>query len=206
VLVDLTDLRVGDSLDLQSFHEDQAFGFPDGEPDQRGEFGSLLNDTTFDVLHIDVGTPEEGGVDSVPDTLATTHLWSASDATVERTIAITDDGPGTPFSFDNQAYDDDVINQHVRLGDTEKWTVTNNRTFGHAFHIHDVQFSIVSRSGGEVSAHERDWKDTVFVPIGESVSFVALFEDFAHANNPYVYQCHMANHEDGGLMGQFLVA
>lgn len=161
--------------------------------------------TTFDVLRVTVGTPADGGVDSIPDTLAPAQLGSASDATVARTIAITDDGPGTPFSFDGQPYDEDVVNQVVHLGDTEMWTIKNNQTFGHAFHIHDVQFSIVSRSDGAVADYERGWKDTVFVPLGESVAFVASFEDFASATDPYRYHCHMANHEDGGRMGQFLV-
>ncbi len=205
VLVDLTDLSSGDALDLQSFNGGQAQGFPGGEPNQSGEFGSLLNNTTFDVLHINVGAPLDGGVDSIPSTLITNDLWGAADATVERTVTITDEGPGSPFTFDNQGYDEEVINQYVRLGDTEKWTITNNRTFGHSFHIHDVQFSIVSRSSGEVAEHERGWKDTVFLSPNERVSFVARFEDFASATDPYMYHCHMANHEDGGLMGQFLV-
>ena len=215
VLVDLSDLPEGGSIDLQSFNGGQAPGFPGGEPNQDGEFGSLLNDTTFDVLHINVGASDADGVDNVPATLVSNDLWEEGDATVERTIAITDEGPGTPFSFDNQGYDEDVINQHVRLGDTEKWTITNNRTFGHSFHIHDVQFTVVSRSSGEVAEHERGWKDTVFLSPNERVSFVARFEDFASATDPYMYHCHMANHEDGvaagatthggGLMGQFLV-
>ncbi len=205
VLVDLSGQAVGDTLVLQSFNGGFPLGFPGGEPSTSGEFGSLLNNTTFNVLRVTVGAPADGGVTRIPDTLAPTQLWSASDATVARTIAITDDGPGTPFSFDGQPYDEDVVNQVVHLGDTETWTITNNRTFGHAFHIHDVQFSIVSRSDGTVADYERGWKDTVFVPLGESVSFVARFEDFASSTNPYMYHCHMANHEDGGLMGQFLV-
>ena len=39
----------------------------------------------------------------------------------------------------------------------------------------------------------------------ESVSFIAQFADFSDDTPPYMYHCHMANHEDGGLMGQFLV-
>ena len=53
--------------------------------------------------------------------------------------------------------------------------------------------------------YEQGWKDTVFLPIDESVRFVARFSDFASATDPYMYHCHMANHEDGGLMGQFVV-
>ena len=114
-------------------------------------------------------------------------------------------GPGTPFTFDNQAYNMDRIDQHVTLNAVESWTVTNNRTFGHAFHIHDIQFAIVSRSGGAIPAYERGWKDTFFIRPNESVTFVAKFDDFASDTHPFMYHCHMADHEDGGLMGQFLV-
>ena len=44
----------GASLDLQAENGGQPFGFPGGEPGTTGEFGSLLNNTTFEVLHIEV--------------------------------------------------------------------------------------------------------------------------------------------------------
>ncbi|MDD9206374.1 multicopper oxidase domain-containing protein, partial [Georgenia sp. 10Sc9-8] len=31
------------------------------------------------------------------------------------------------------------------------------------------------------------------------------FEDYADPDTPYMYHCHFLRHEDGGLMGQFLV-
>jgi bilirubin oxidase len=34
---------------------------------------------------------------------------------------------------------------------------------------------------------------------------IAKFDDFADSVNPYMYHCHFSNHEDGGMMGQFLV-
>lgn len=205
ILVDLSGDEAGSTVALQSFNGGQTFGFPGGEPGTTGEFGSLLNDTTFDVLGVTVGAATDGAVMAVPASLANSVYWTASDATVNRTIAITDEGPGTPFTFDNATYDEQVINQTVNLGDTERWTIQNNRTFGHSFHVHDVQFNIVARSSTPIGDYERGWKDTVFVPLGESVSFVARFDDFASDTDPYMYHCHMSNHEDGGLMGQFLV-
>ena len=99
----------------------------------------------------------------------------------------------------------DYINQHVKLGATEAWTITNDRVFGHSFHIHDVQFKIISRSTGAIPAHENGWKDTFSIQPSEKVTFLAKFDDYASSEWAYMYHCHMANHEDGGLMGQFLV-
>jgi peroxiredoxin len=97
------------------------------------------------------------------------------------------------------------IGQVVKLGATEKWTIQNTEVFGHSFHIHDVQFKIVARSDGPVAAYEQGWKDSVYVPRNESVTFVAKFDDFASDTDAFMYHCHMSNHEDGGLMSQFVV-
>jgi FtsP/CotA-like multicopper oxidase with cupredoxin domain len=99
----------------------------------------------------------------------------------------------------------DTISQTVKLGDTEAWSVTNGKIFPHSFHIHDVQFSMVSRSTGPVADYEKGWKDTFSIVKGEKVTFVAKFEDYASNDHPFMYHCHMSNHEDEGLMGQFLV-
>ena len=114
--------------------------------------------------------------------------------------------PEREFYFDGQYYDMHTINQVIKLGDVEEWTVSNDRVFGHSFHIHDVQFKITSRSDGPVPAYEQGWKDTVYVPRNAKVSFIAKFDDFASDSDAFMYHCHMSNHEDGGLMGQFLVS
>ena len=205
LLVDLTAEAIGASLTLQSFNRGQPFGFPGGETATSGEFGSLLNNTTFDVLRINVAAATTDGITALPATLVANTYWTAADATNARTLNITDMGPGTPFTFDGVGFDHATINQTVTLNAIEQWTVANGRIFGHSFHIHDEQFAIVSRSTGPVPEHERGWKDTFFVRIGESVSFVARFDDYASPTDAFMYHCHMANHEDGGLMGQFLV-
>lgn len=207
ILVDLSKDAVGSSLDLKAYNNNQPGDFPGGEPQQTGMFGSQLNNKIFDVLHIDVTAQTASPITTVPQTLASNVYWSDGDQTSSRTVAITDNGPGTPFTFDNQAYDMNVINQNVTLDAVEKWTITNGMTFSHSFHIHDIQFKLVSRTGmgAMIAAYEQGWKDTVRIPRNGSVGFIAKFDDFASATDPYMYHCHMLDHEDGGLMGQFLV-
>ena len=205
ILADLRGDAVGATIGLQSFNGGQAFGFPGGEPNTTGTFGSLLNNTTFDVLRINVVAATANAVTTLPTALAANNYWTAGDATHDRTIAITDHGPGTPFQFDNMSYGMAMINQTVTVDTVEKWTITNGNTFSHSFHVHDVQFAIVSRSSGPIPAHEQGWKDTFLIHRNETVSFVAKFADFASTVHPFMYHCHMSNHEDEGLMGQFLV-
>lgn len=211
ILADLSGDK-GKSLDLMAFNAGQSFGFPGGEPAQNGQFGSLLNNKDFPVLHILVGDTPLNPISSIPQTLVQNIYWKTQDATVNRTIQVTGgqpNGPGgpQPFTLDNKAFDLKTINKTVRLNDIEKWTVVNNNVFGHTFHIHDVQFKIVERNGSAaaVGAHESGWKDVMYVPRGENVSFVTRFENFADAEHPYMYHCHFSNHEDAGMMGQFIV-
>ena len=48
-------------------------------------------------------------------------------------------------------------------------------------------------------------KDTVQVRPGEIVPLLMRFTDFADADTPYMYHCHILQHEDQGMMGQFIV-
>lgn len=214
IMVNLGGDTVGSSLDLKSYNSGQAFGYPGGEPNTSGDFGSLLNNIDFNVLHINVAatTTASTPITAVPTALISNTYWTTTDATVTRAIAVTNGNPGpasVPFNFDNTTYTLTMTPKVVNLNDVEKWTVTNNDVFGHSFHLHDVEFKIVARNGSAttVGTHESGWKDTFYLPKNESVTFVAKFDDFADSdvNHPYMYHCHFGGHEDAGMMGQFIV-
>jgi suppressor of ftsI len=44
------------------------------------------------------------------------------------------------------------------------------------------------------------------VPPNESVRLVTEFSDYADPGLPYMFHCHILQHEDRGMMGQFAVA
>ena len=207
ILVDCGNDAVGKTIDLNAFNSGQSQSFPGGEPGTGGEFGSLLNNKTFTVLHLIVGSTTANPITTVPTALRINTYLTAADATVSRTVNITNGNPGSgiPFDLDNKPFNLTTINHVVTTGTTEKWTVKNNNVFGHNFHIHDVQFKLVSRSTGAIGAYEAGWKDNFFISKNESVSFVARFVDYADETHPFMYHCHFANHEDGGMMGQFVV-
>ena len=90
----------------------------------------------------------------------------------------------------------------------EKWTVTNTSAFTHSFHIHDIEFILTSRTGGNnagIKSYEQGWKDVFYISKNQTVTFIAKYDTFASNTNPFMYHCHFSNHEDEGLMGQFLV-
>ena len=209
IMVNLGNDAVGSSLDLKAYNSNQAFGFPGGEPNSSGPFGSLLNNIDFTVLHMNIIATTSNPITAVPSVLANNVYWTATDATVSRNLAIAGGNAGSniPFNFDNAPFVLNTINKTVNLNDIEKWTITNSNVFGHTFHIHDVQFKIVARNGSAagVGDYESGWKDVIYVPKSESVSFVAKFDDYSDAIHPYMYHCHFSNHEDDGMMGQFVV-
>jgi bilirubin oxidase len=205
ILVNLSGDAVGDSVNLMSYNSGQGPGYPGGEPSTTPPFGSLLNNIDFRILHIVVSPATSGGITALPSSLVSNTYLTAADATVTRTVNVTDGNPPNPFYLDHTPFNLTYINKTITLGTTEQWTVTNNNVFGHAFHIHDIEFKIISRSSGPVASYESGWKDTYFLHTNESVTFVARFDDYADPVHPFMYHCHFAPHEDAGMMGQFVV-
>jgi bilirubin oxidase len=208
ILVDLSGDTVGATFDLQAFNSGQANDFPGGEPNTTGPVGSLLNNTTFTVLKINVGAQTANPVLSRPATLTTNTFYTVGQVTNTRNLTLTGGGGGNPFSFDNLVYSPSVVNHSLNLNAIEQWNLTNTSAFTHSFHIHDVQFKIISRTGGNnagVKTYEDGWKDVLYISRNQTVSFIAKFDHFASNTNPFMYHCHFGGHEDGGMMGQFVV-
>lgn len=108
-------------------------------------------------------------------------------------------------SINGQQMDMDRIDTQVMLGDTEIWEVTNAGGGPHSFHVHGMQFRVLSIGGRTPGPELSGLKDTVFLPPGQPVRLLLTFTDYADADAPYMYHCHMLPHEDEGMMGQFLV-
>jgi bilirubin oxidase len=217
LLLNLSTNAVGSSVDMMSLNSSTslgtlwAFGYPGGENGTSGQFGSLINNKDFQILHIVVTNQTANPVLTRPSVMTTNVFWTTNDVTRSRTIALGGGAPpGSPFVFDSTAFSLNLINQTINLNAVEKWTITNNSIFSHAFHIHDIQFNLLSRTGGAsvvngIQNWEQGWKDTVYIQQNSSVTFLAKFDGFASAYNPFMYHCHMVNHEDEGTMAQFLV-
>ena len=112
---------------------------------------------------------------------------------------------GSPFSINGRVLDMDVINFRVKKNSFEIWEVGNNSALAHPFHIHNTQFQLLARSGRAIAVSERGLKDTVLIYPQESVRLMVPFPEYADPHSPYMYHCHILEHEDGGMMGQFTV-
>lgn len=107
------------------------------------------------------------------------------------------------FSINDKPMDMQVIDERVNLGDTEIWRVTRD-DMDHPFHLHGASFQILSQNGREPAPEDQGWKDTVLVGYGWT-EIIVKFEYEATEEYPYMYHCHILEHEDGGMMGQFTV-
>ncbi len=216
ILVDLSGME-GQSMEIKSFGStlpQSAYGIEGLSTMQgvspTGYNSNDLNGSDFTMLQINVILPTDNPITTIPNTLVNVTPINESDATVTRSLTIQapnmmQNGVTGPFEFNEQSFDMNVINQTVQLGDTEIWEIFNMSMVGHPFHIHDVQFYILDRNGVLPAENERGRKDVVWIAQMETVRFIAKFEDFANNEVPYMYHCHMLQHEDEGLMGQFIV-
>ena len=169
-----------------------------------------LNGKNFNILHFNILAPVTDGITSIPSNLIKNVLIDPNSSNITRTITFVDgflNGfPNT--SFDGVQFKLDFINKTVPYNNTEIWKLVNNSNLAHSFHIHDVQFNVISRSGSTTTlqTYDKGWKDNILVRAGETLSFIAKFEDYSDATHPFMYHCHMSVHEDEGMMGQFVVA
>lgn len=99
----------------------------------------------------------------------------------------------------------DRIDFGVQEGTVEVWEVTNDNGYIHNFHVHDVQFQVLTVDGAEPPPHLRGWKDTVLLVPGNRYRLAMRFSDHTDPDVPYMYHCHLLQHEDDGMMGQFVV-
>ena len=99
----------------------------------------------------------------------------------------------------------DHADEVVTLGNTEVWEVRNTGGEPHTFHVHDVQFHVLSVDGREPGPELSGLKDTIFLEDGKEYRLLMTFTDYADPTMPYMYHCHLLRHEDQGMMGQFVV-
>ena len=109
------------------------------------------------------------------------------------------------FTINDKMIDHVKADFAIKKGDIEIWEIHNNSPTFHPFHIHHVQFQLISRDGKPPMAYEAGWKDTIIVNQAEKVRLKMQFKDFADLNLPYMYHCHILEHEDMGMMGQFVI-
>lgn len=205
ILVDFTTDAPGDSLYLICKGSTLAPAEPGGSGMQSGT--SPLNGVDYNMMLIHITPQLPGAITSIPTTLLPVTPWSSSTAVRTRNKTMMGQGMYDmgAMSINGLTYDMMVINDTIYKDDVEIWHISNTSVISHPFHIHDVQFYILNRNGNPPEGYESGLKDVIYLQGGESVDFIAKFEDFTDTMIPYMYHCHNLHHEDMGMMLQFLV-
>jgi len=174
-----------------------------------GMMSGANNDRPFGVMRF-VSEEVGGDLASLPTQLVSLPDWLPSKAVKTRYFDLDMAmGPqmmmGGGITINNKSYDMNRIDEVIKLNDIEIWEFKNNSPMPHPMHIHDIQFRILSRNGAKPPLNERGLKDTVLVQPKEKVQVITQFTDYADDKEPYMFHCHNLEHEDRGMMGQFIV-
>jgi len=101
------------------------------------------------------------------------------------------------FLIDGKKFNPSRIDQRVKLGSVEEWTIENTHVHDdHVFHIHTNPFMVTHLNGKPLATPQ--WRDTAVVERnGGSLTFRTRFLDYTGI---YMLHCHMMNHEELGMM------
>lgn len=95
------------------------------------------------------------------------------------------------------------IDFEPKLGTAEIWEVTPNM-MAHPFHVHGVIFRVLSIGGRAPRPHLAGGKDTIL--LDAPAELLMTFTQPATRQFPFMFHCHILEHEDGGMMGQYSTA
>lgn len=114
------------------------------------------------------------------------------------------EGHAQMMGINGRSFAMDRIDVTAKLGTAEIWEIsTGGMPMPHPFHIHGASFRILSKNGRNPAQHESAWKDVVLIE--EHAEVLVRFDNPAPPTRPFMYHCHILEHEDHGMMSQFAV-
>jgi len=136
---------------------------------------------------------------TIPSRLNRIDWFSASAAEVTRKFVLETTKNGR-MVINEKLMDMTRIDERVKRGVVEIWELEGDL---HNFHAHGCSFQVLDINGKEPASHLRSWKDTVSVD--QKSKFIVRYDHTATETFPFMYHCHLLEHEDRGMMGQFIV-
>ena len=214
IIVDLSD---GNPTELLTLFED------DVDEDEEGIVSGLIDLSGLSekplpkpslTLNVDPALPANTA--PLPEKLATIIRPKDSEIKRTREFMLTmedgDGGHGThgghammDMTINGAAMDMKVINERVKRGVWERWRIRSDQG-AHPFHVHGCSFLIEQMEGAAAPPDQQGWKDMVVLDDDDWSEIVVRFDYPATEQYPYMYHCHILEHEDRGMMGQFTVS
>jgi FtsP/CotA-like multicopper oxidase with cupredoxin domain len=215
VLVDFSRFAPGERITLRShaFTVPGMMGMMGGGPGMgmgRGGMGrgmgggmrGLPQGAEMDLVDFVVGSGPAEEAPPLPDRLSGIAAPSVDPDAPRRTFRF--ESMMMQHAINGRSFDMERVDARVPLGRQEVWELVNDSGLPHPVHVHAGQFRVVSRSGGRgrIMPWESGPKDTVLVLPGERVEIAVRF-----TRHPglFLMHCHNLEHEDAGMMMNFLV-
>jgi len=204
LLVDFSGIPAGTTVRLTSLE----FPSPSGGMGMmgRGRMGmmggvGLPQGAQMDLLEF-VVTREVREARTIPTKLTPVPRLDRASAQRERVFRF--DSMMMNHTINGRSFEMERVDERVRFGATEVWRLVNNAQFPHPVHMHAVHFQVLTRTGGRgrVFPWERGLKDTVLVFPGEEVEVIARFDSH---RGMFLLHCHNLEHEDQGMMMNFVI-
>jgi FtsP/CotA-like multicopper oxidase with cupredoxin domain len=104
------------------------------------------------------------------------------------------------IGINGRPHDPKRIDVETKMGTTEIWEVVSVG-MPHPFHVHGAMFRVLTLDGARPPAHLAGWKDVVLVE--GKAELLVKFTQPATREHPFMYHCHILEHEDAGMMGQY---
>ncbi|MGB5747413.1 MAG: multicopper oxidase family protein [Desulfobacterales bacterium] len=175
---------------------------------------ALPNGAKFPIFKVRVNRREKT-TSALPQRLSTIKRYNPADAVnredpkqfhlVMRHMSWTING--RTFQMEQVAPD-----ERVAMNSLEVWDFINEgggmgmmggMEMPHPIHLHGMQFQVLQRQGVLHEGYvDEGWKDTVLLMPGERVRLLVRFGDYPGI---FLYHCHNLEHEDMGMMRNYLV-
>jgi FtsP/CotA-like multicopper oxidase with cupredoxin domain len=171
--------------------------------------GETNGGAAYEALELRIGRQLRAS-QQVPPRLVTLPAVAESEAVRTREFLMSTMGPGGRLTINGKTMDLSRIDERVEANTAEIWEIRNGgmmmrggmMNVPHNFHVHGVQFRILEINGEPPPEHLSGWKDTVLLWPRDRVR---IFVPFEGDPGIYMYHCHLLEHEDAGMMGQFRV-
>lgn len=131
----------------------------------------------------------------MPTSVAPDTSLRGSDVDVVRRIRFSEEAAANEFFIDGQRFDPRRNDVEPDVNTVERWVIRNVTRELHPFHIHVNNFQVLRVNGRPVPL--RGPQDVIRLPIGGRVVMITEFTRFT---GRYVFHCHIAAHEDNGMM------
>jgi FtsP/CotA-like multicopper oxidase with cupredoxin domain len=207
ILVDFSD---GKAVQFETAADDRAMQGMGGGM-MRGMGGVMLGSGAGTLMRFETDASKAVAARAVPNVLVDLAASDPGRALVRRSVSL-DMGPammrgttrgrgmGPALGINGRPYDMQRIDFNPKLGTTEIWEVTPNM-MAHPFHVHGVFFRVLSIGGKPPAPHLAGNKDTVL--LDGPGQLLMTFTQVATRDTPFMFHCHILEHEDGGMMGQY---